>query len=246
MDAYLEKEYYIRATDINCFGQLSVTTVLDLFQDAAGDHAVPLGVGYAAMVSRGLVWVVARTRIEITGSAAMYQKVRVCTWPHAPAGFGCLREYRMEDPGTGACIAKGDSEWLCMNMETRSAASADRIFLPEISFREERVFSERMPRIRWRDIPDTETFSVTPAFTDLDINGHVNNTKYANYILDALRPEKGTEIAALQIDYHREVMQGELLTLSLLRETSERGPAVRIKGTGGGALRFAASVLLKS
>lgn len=245
MDAYLEKEYYVRATDINCYGQLSPTTVLDLFQDAAGDHAIPLGVGYEAMTARGLVWVVARARLEISGSAAMYQKVRVCTWPHAPAGFGCLREYRMEDPKTGACIAKGDSEWLCMDREARSAAHADRIFPPDVSFRSDRVFSDRMPRLRWRDIPDEEVFSVTPGFTDLDINGHVNNTKYVNYILDALRPEADTRLCALQIDYHREVRIGEPLALSVLREPTGNGTSVRIKGTGGGLLRFAASVQLR-
>ena len=38
-------------------------------------------------------------------------------------------------------------------------------------------------------------------------NGHINNTCYADYVMDALSPGEGMAVRQLQIDYHRELMQ---------------------------------------
>jgi len=61
---------------------------------------------------------------------------------------------------------------------------------------------------------------IKPQFCDIDLNGHVNNTKYANFVLNQLCPNENREICAMQIDYHREVKFGEELRLFLKDETS--------------------------
>ena len=55
--------------------------------------------------------------------------------------------------------------------------------------------------------------TTVPGYADLDQNGHVNNTRYADFALNALPPEKIGRIAAFGIDYHRELRAGEPLVL---------------------------------
>ena len=51
-------------------------------------------------------------------------------------------------------------------------------------------------------------------YSDLDSNGHVNNSRYGNYILDAL-PEDilEQEISEFKINYSKEAFLGEEMTI---------------------------------
>ena len=53
-------------------------------------------------------------------------------------------------------------------------------------------------------------------YSDTDINGHVNNVRYADFICDAIRMDQlGQEfyVSALQVDYLAECRAGEIITL---------------------------------
>ena len=59
---------------------------------------------------------------------------------------------------------------------------------------------------------------MVPGFTQLDINGHINNTCYADFVMDALSPAEDVAVTGLQIDYHRELMAGQRFALHLHRD----------------------------
>ena len=62
-------------------------------------------------------------------------------------------------------------------------------------------------------------------FSDTDINGHVNNTRYADFACDALEMEKleaGTFLSQLQIGYLAECRPGEELRLMAGQEGETR------------------------
>jgi acyl-ACP thioesterase len=71
-------------------------------------------------------------------------------------------------------------------------------------------------------VPDFEAtgepYVVTPSFTELDLNNHVNNTKYANYVLDAVSPNEDDILKTFQIDYRKEVLEGEPLEVFYTRQ----------------------------
>ena len=82
---------------------------------------------------------------------------------------------------------------------------------------------------------------MTPAYTDLDVNGHVNNAMYANFVVNALNPGPDGTLRTFQIDYRHEVVPDEPLELFLLEE----GGLVRIKAVSpDGAIAFASAIEL--
>jgi len=62
------------------------------------------------------------------------------------------------------------------------------------------------------DFPSSnEAYRVQTTFSDCDINGHVNNIRYACYVMDALELSKDKHIKTFQIDYTQEVASGTVL-----------------------------------
>ena len=79
-------------------------------------------------------------------------------------------------------------------------------------------------------------------YSDTDINGHVNNTRYADFACDTVRfdrMEKGTFLSEIQIGYLAECRPGEILTMQM----GEMDGHTYVCGTDGeGKARFEAAL----
>ena len=206
MNKFFEKKYDIRTSDFDKFNHIKPSSVLDLFQDAAGRHAEEIGVGYEAMKNRSYFWVLVKTKFEIISQPEMHQKVVVKTWPLPPNKFIYRREYSIENEN-GEKLIVGSSEWVVVHSERRRFVSVSDLYSFTDGFHTEMNFAEKLEKIEDFDA-DSLPYTVNPGFSELDANNHVNNTKYANFVLDAINPEETFGINVFQIDYRKEVLQG--------------------------------------
>lgn len=216
MNKLWKKEYTLRASDFDKFNRIKPSSVLDLFQDAAGQHAEEIGVGFEAMIQRSYLWVLIRVKFKIVSSPHSYQKVIIKTWPLAPNRLNYRREYCIEDEN-GKKLIIGSSEWVVMHSEKRRLLSVPDLYPFSNGFHTEMMFEDRLCKIH-DFIADGTPNIVNAGFSDLDVNGHVNNTKYANYVLDAVNPSETEELEIFQIDYHKEVLQGTQLNIHHIKE----------------------------
>ena len=88
-----EKEYYLRANDFDRYNRIKPSAVLEIFQDAAGQHAIELGVGFEDMFKRSYLWVLTRIKLQILSQPKSYQRVVVKTWPLTPNRLSYRRDY---------------------------------------------------------------------------------------------------------------------------------------------------------
>ena len=218
MKPSFEREHYLRTSDFDKRGKLNPASILDLFQDAAGCHADELGIGSDEMLRRNLLWVVVKIKFRILADPAMHQRVTVKTWPLPQSRVSFRREYRIED-GDGKALVIGSSEWTFMSASERKLALVKDVY-PLEEYITEQSFEGRLGRIRDFEA-EGEPYVVRPGFSDLDMNGHVNNIRYAAFVMDALDPAEEELIDSFQIDYHREVMEGEALRLFTSRREGE-------------------------
>ena len=79
-------------------------------------------------------------------------------------------------------------------------------------------------------------YTVRPS--DIDENGHLNNSKYGNIIYDYLDLQKGQKIKSIVINYNNEALQGETLTISRSRDDAK----VVISGHKGDTIVFSSEV----
>ena len=211
MNKIWKKEYYLRASDFDKFNHIKPSAVLDLFQDAAGQHANELGVGFDEMLSRSYLWVLTKIKFKMLTQPTSYQKVVVKTWPLEPNRIIYRREYCIEDEN-GNCLIAGSSEWVVIHSEKRRFVSVPDLYSFSDGFHTEIMCEEKLGKV-----PDFEIncnpHIVNAGFCELDANNHVNNTKYANYVLDAISPTANDQLKEFQIDYRKEVFHGTQLNI---------------------------------
>ena len=83
---------------------------------------------------------------------------------------------------------------------------------------------------------------VNAGFSELDTNNHVNNTKYANYVMDAIAPSESQVLDTFQIDYRKEVLEGTTLNIY---HASKGNEAVAKGLNNSGDIMFACSLEYK-
>ncbi len=200
-----ERSFALRGSDFDRYNHLRPSSVLDLFQEVAGRHAEEMGVGFFDLIKEKKIWVITRVKYQVVGEVHRNETVTVRTWPLPPSRVNYRREYVIygED---GRQIVIGTSEWVIAHSEKRRVLPAEN-FYPEGEFCTETLFPGRMSRVP-RFTSEEEGYVVCPAFTHLDLNGHVNNIRYADFVMDALHPDGTRQVTEFQMDYHRELLLG--------------------------------------
>lgn len=199
-------------------------SVLSLFQEIAIAHAESHGFGYDALIAKELLWVVTQTRYELLHHPAPEETVFLYTWFLPPRHGIVQREYLITDVHH-AVYVKGSSYWVLMNAATRQLAPQ----LNEVLFGQRSYDLSNFEK-RARFIPKFDPASapatVITSQTAIDRNGHVNNVRYAEY-MTAMAEHSMDDVRSFQIDYHKEMLCGEVLHLS----TKYADDEVLVQGT---------------
>ncbi|MBQ5810603.1 MAG: hypothetical protein IIW23_03380 [Clostridia bacterium] len=225
METRISRNYYLRTSDFDKFRRIKPSAVMDLFQDAAGLHANLLGCGFEDMIDNKLIWVLTRVKFTIEKWPEMFSEVRVHTWPLEPSRAGFRREYLIET-AAGEPLIKGSSEWVIIHSEERKIVSAKDIYPIKEGFCTELMHPDRLQKIK--DFESAEfAAEITPEYCDIDMNAHVNNIKYLDYVMNAINPENSLEFASVQIDFRKEVLPEDRLKIAL----SENEAEIMAKGT---------------
>ena len=230
-------EYRLRSCDFDTNGRIKPASVLDIFQDVAGWDVQEVGWGSKDLLeNHGLLWVVIRTKYEMLKPVLEHSLIKAKTWTNVPSRFGFRREYSMEN-SAGELLIKSSSEWIMTDVDTRSFVSVADVWPDGGDKIEKTNFEGRLKKLRDFDIentceqqgteqPQKAPHSVYATNSMLDCNGHVNNTYYANWVIDALSLQKDEEIKTMQIDYRKEVMLKDKIDIYTKRD----GKKVQAKG----------------
>jgi medium-chain acyl-[acyl-carrier-protein] hydrolase len=219
-----EVKYKLRSSDFDCCSRLLPSAIMDFFQSAAGAHSAQLGCSSQDLIKKNLLWVVMRLKFEVLGQPEFYSEIISRTWPLPASRMGYTRQHVLEDM-EGRTLVKGLTEWIVMDAETRKLTQVESMYPPEMKFRTDRVIEGRLKRLREFE-PEGEAHIICPGYSALDLNGHVNNTKYADFVMDALKPGRDENIKSFQIDFHRELKCGSRVQVCSRRD----GNIIRCKG----------------
>ena len=232
MELIYKTNYRLRPSDFRPKNDtLSSTTILDIFQDLAGDHASQIGLGFDDFMKKDLIWMIVSSRYEICEDIPMYAIVDAITWPKPKGKIDFYRDYKIMHNGK-VCI-KGTSRWIIANYKTRKIYIPRDIEFPGEYHNEDTV---ELPKLHDFEIDGLTPYKVIPQYMDLDHNGHVNNIKYATFIENVLQLEH--QIKAFSITYVKEAKQNE----EILIYVKENGFDFDIKGVVNNETCFLAKI----
>ncbi len=232
--AFLTEEYTLRtcSTDVNGLWRLS--DILVQLQELAGSQCQALGCGRLDLIrEHGLVWVLTRTEVRMRRHPSLGERVKITTWAAPPRRMIWPRYFTAED-AEGERIFDSLTQWVLCSITDRKMANvpaiADLIPTPD----REPAFTRFTPAPEVSG--EARTFSMTPRYSDLDANGHVNNTRYADFLCDALGTEvmKKRRIGTFTVDYRHEILPEDHLDMALKHDDS----AFTLSGSRDGTLCF--------
>ena len=213
----LSLDYRLRWLDFDRYGRMRPETILDIFQDVATVQAEGMGIGRDDMLKHGVFWAIVRMKYEIVREPEHFQVVTARTWPHTMKTFSFMRDFELRDEA-GDLLVKASSEWVLMDLQTRKFTNVKSIYDGPTDFVADRSFEGKLRKAPTFDEGNQPLYEVVPVYSDIDLNGHVNNARYTNFIVDALNPGPEGAVKSLQIDYRHEALAGETLVVHTLIE----------------------------
>lgn len=206
----------LHESDFGFDQNVKMLRVLQFLQDAATQHGEQLGLGWNAMDANGILWVLSKIKVVFDKPVTRKtQEFLLYTWPLAPTRFFAERCFTaVTDEGQ---IFSATSFWSLISKEQRKILPAEKMnefFHGEYSSAHCDASADYV-RVRF-DETFVPVHEKTVRRSDLDLNGHVNNTNYATYASDVLSPEE--EILSMEIVFHKELKLGDKLTVYAKRQ----------------------------
>jgi acyl-ACP thioesterase len=210
-----QKQLRLRNKDVNLHRRLRTARLFELMQEASIRHTEELGMGREKTLDRGLLWVVTLQRAEIARMPEYDETVTLESWPGRTMHLLFPRYYRVLD-GEGRVLLRASALWALIDQNTRRMVFPDDYGI-EIEGQvtgEEIALPSPLPRAEGELLP---AFRVPYSY--LDLNGHMNNTRYFDLAEDRLaEAARGDCLRELAIEYANEARLGDELELRLSRE----------------------------
>ena len=211
---YFEKTYVIDSRDLDCFNVCRASALLGYLQDAAGLAAGQFGATNMEMVDKyDHCWMVLRTGYTLDRPLHWGDELSIKTWHRGGDKPLMFRDFDLLLDGKP--IGQALAIWSLVSLTDHSIARADHF--PEFAgtdggelVRNTKLFKLKLPE----GLVPLQRRSLR--YSDTDGNGHVNNTRYADFLCDAAELQTevpGTFVKALHIDFLKECKAGETLQL---------------------------------
>lgn len=217
MKPVFSEEYRITSYLVNLRQRAGLYAILNLIQDVGWQHAVELGFKFS---EEGFAWVFTRQKLKMKRWPNWNETVRLDTWlrPVGKTPF-VFRDYELfvGEEKIGECT----SSFTVIDTNTRKLAAPDWSRFENVWRRDFALSLEPAKIVPDKAASDLTAFEVRNS--DLDLNDHVNNTKYAQWILDALSVQtlKSVDLYEYEINFLAETKKGDLITVQQSAEGTQ-------------------------
>ncbi len=219
MEPIYQLKFPITDLVVDCFGRLKLSSLLYFAQEAAGQHSELLGSGYETLARQKLFWAVTRHKVQISRLPRRGETITLETWPMPTTKVAYPRSVLAYD-AEGKELFRAISLWVLMDAENRTMVLPGRSGVEVMgTLRGTELASPHslVPRALTRSTERTVTYSY------LDRNGHMNNTRYLDWVSDLLPSafHRQHEAREFTVCYASEAMEGQVIRLDW--ELSEEG-----------------------
>ena len=219
MEPIYRASYTILSTDCDPYNRIKPSALLSLMQEIAGQHCEGTPLGWQALAEKGMFFAVTRQHIQITRLPLHGETVTLETWPGPTSRVAFPRNTIAYDE-KGNELFRAMSLWVLMDMNTRAMVLPGKcgISVPGlIRGNELAVPGSLAPR----NLEAAAQRRVV--YTELDCNGHMNNCRYMDWVLDLMPSEFHREhpLTDFTITYLSEAKEDE--TVDLHYELSPEG-----------------------
>lgn len=209
--------YYkeVRLSFAQCTPEHNITLaeLLRITSDMAGEDFDDRDMGWEFLQDKGLVFIVTRVSFHILKMPQYDTIIRLKTYEVAPQGPLCNRMFEIYDTKTDELLITAETLWTILDFKNQKLVAAKAYpyrQCPSTPMKFEGVKAGKI------NIPaDIEVVAEHKIlFSELDANGHTNNSKYINFAIDSLPEEfQRKPVKNLRLNYSKESHLGDTMVI---------------------------------
>ena len=198
-------------SDMN--GHIKLPSLILLSLQVSGSQSAQLGVSDKEILEKyNLVWIITEYDIDVIRLPRFAEEITIETEALSYNRLFCYRRFTIYDE-SGQAIIQMLATFALMDRDSRKVHSVD----PEMVAPYQSEFSKKIirgPKYTDLDNPTSKDYHVR--FYDLDMNGHVNNSKYLDWIFEVMGADFLMDHIPQKINlkYVKEVRPGGMITSS--------------------------------
>lgn len=232
---YYEHRQIIDSRDADGKGHCRPSALLGHLQEAATAAAETGGFGRGRLLEEnGGFWMLARLWYRLDRPLLWGEEIMVRTWHRGGKGAMSYRDFDIfvGDQQVGEAV----SAWVMASMADHKLMRLSGVKCMEGTDGGDLCKSITLAKIRTpKELTAVEQRLMR--YSDTDINGHVNNTRYADFACDALSAQMLTEgqfLSSMQLGYLTECRPGQRLDILV----GEQDGAFFVRGAAEGGACF--------
>ncbi|HHY90785.1 MAG TPA: acyl-ACP thioesterase [Clostridiales bacterium] len=214
-----KRKYRVQLSDVDFTRKLKLSTLFNYFQETASMASDNLDMGIDTLAQKyGVAWALIRVGLEINRNPSWNEEIIIETWPPEPNKFDFPRDFIVRDLD-GNPIIKAISTWIIFDLKTRKIRKSEVIEPNYPEKTKKRALDWELGNLKhFGNLQPV--YKKVIGYSDIDFNGHLNNSKYIDFMMDCFSVEnhKKYSVRSMQINYINEALPGD--TLVLLRDIS--------------------------
>ena len=197
-------------------GHIKLSDVILLSLQVSGMQSIEIGVSDKDMLERyNLVWIITDYDIDVVRLPRFAEEITIETEALSYNRLFCYRRFSIYDEA-GQAIIQMLASFVLMDRDSRKVHAVEA----ELVAPYQSEFSKKLIRgPKYRDLEEPISKDYHVRFYDLDMNGHVNNSKYLDWIFEVMGADFLTQYIPKKINlkYVKEVRPGGVITSSVER-----------------------------
>lgn len=211
-------EYFFKVRSYECGanGDASLPSICNYLQEAASLNAEELGFSKSNFDARGenVSWVLTRLAVKMFRYPVWEENTSVVTFPRGGRKIVAWRDFEIKG-SDGRTIGLATSEWMLIDLSTRKIVAIPQNVLDAAPKGLESVLGDEPFTARLRFPEAVE--NVLPAtfkaqHSQIDLNGHVNNVHYVEWMLE---PLKAANPSSIELVFRSETLAGDDVSVSV-------------------------------
>lgn len=222
-------------------GHIKLPDVILLSLQVSGLQSIDLGISDKDMLERyNLVWIITDYDIDVIRVPKFGEEMTIETEALSYNRLFCYRRFTIYDEA-GNAIINMLATFVLMDRDSRKVHAVE----PKIVAPYEAEFSKKLIRgPKYPELKDSTSKDYHVRFYDLDMNGHVNNSKYLDWIFEVMGADFLMEHIPrkIHLKYVKEVRPGGQITSSYNLEGLESNHQI----SSDGDINAQASIIWRS
>jgi medium-chain acyl-[acyl-carrier-protein] hydrolase len=203
----LELTPLIRAAEVDFRNKLKLSSLFLLMQETAIRHVDQYNIGIGYLAAHNCYWVLSRVKLHMAQLPTSESKITIATWPTGSDTLFFVRNFNFFDEN-GLPIGHATTSWLILDKDKHRPQRHHMLSHIEYPTKES-PFNEQATKLM-PPLNAIYSHTQTARYSNIDLNGHVNNATYVDWMFDTLTADETPSTPfTFTINFNKETRWGQ-------------------------------------